>query len=394
MVLSGEVMPFEVSGEHGDAVIEFKVGEDDEQTQESQDPETLPDPGKPTAQEVASHNITHLPHRSWCPVCVAARARLRPHRPQGSPGEKEVPEIVFDYAFMGAKGDSETQAILVIKDRRTRMYFSHVVPRKGLASQHGANVMLEDLKKLGYGTVLLKCDGEPALKAVQEEVARVREGQTLLENSPAGDSQANGAAERAVQSVGEQVRAIRAGLEQRLGAQIPGAHPLTCWIVEHASDLLNKFLKGDDGKTPCQRLRGKIFKGNMVEFGERVHYMENLKGALKMNKLECKWGEGYYLGTRWRTGEAIIGTKKGVLKSSAIRRVGEHRRWDAEGILEVRGVPWKPTPEPEDEKEGSPSRLHGAGRVCRGVPDPCGDEGATEENAQRQSRTPGTTPEG
>ena len=149
-----------------------------------------------------------------------------------------------------------------------------MVPRKGLASEHSAKVLQEDLKKLGYGTVLLKCDGEPALKAVQEEVARQRTGQTLLENSPVGDSQANGAAERAVQSVSAQIQAVRLGLEQRLGAQVSGSHPLTTWIVEHASDLLNKFLKGDDGKTPYQRLRGKTFQGTTVEFGERVHYLE------------------------------------------------------------------------------------------------------------------------
>ena len=363
--VSGEVMPFEVSGEQGDRVIEFQE-EDDEQAQESQDPLALPDPGKPTAQEVEAHNITHLPHRSWCPVCVKARARDRPHRPQRGPGEKEVPEIVFDYCFMGARGEEETQAILVIKDRRTRMYFSHVVPRKGLASEHSAKVLLEDLKKLGYGAILLKCDGEPALKAVQEEVSRQRVGQTLQENSPVGDSQANGAAERAVQSVSEQVRVVRLGLEQRLGVQVPGAHPLTTWIVEHASDMLNKFMKGDDGKTPYQRLRGKTFQGTTVEFGERVHYLENIKGAPRKNKLDGKWSEGFYLGTAWRTGAAMIGTRQGVVRSSAVRRVGEHRRWDAAGIMEMRGVPWKFTPGPDEEAQEPkivwlpPQERHGA----------------------------------
>ena len=347
--VSAEVMPFEASGEQGDQVIGFQEAEDDEPTEECQEPQGLPDPGKPTAQEIATHNLTHLPHRSWCPVCIKARARDRPHRPRRGPEEKEVPEVVFDYGFMGARGDDDTQAILVIKDRRTRMHFSHVVPRKGLASEHGAKVLLEDLKKLGYGTILLKCDGEPALKAVQEEVARQRSGQTLLENSPVGDSQANGAAERAVQSVSEQIRVIRLGLERRLGVRVPGAHPVTTWIVEHASDLLNKFLKGDDGKTPYQRLRGKTFNGTTVEFGERVHYLENTKGSARMNKLEGKWSEGFYLGTGWRTGAAVIGTKTGVIRSSAVRRVGEHRRWDAEGIMEVRGVPWKLTPDLEEE---------------------------------------------
>ena len=27
-------------------------------------------PGSPTREQVAHHNLTHWPHRSWCPVCV------------------------------------------------------------------------------------------------------------------------------------------------------------------------------------------------------------------------------------------------------------------------------------------------------------------------------------
>ena len=59
--------------------------------------------------------------------------------------------------------------------------------------------------------------------------------------------------------------------------------------------------------------------------------------------------EGYYLGKVWRTGEAVIGCEKGVVKSGTIRRVGGHRRWDGEGLGKVRGVPWKWKPEEEEE---------------------------------------------
>ena len=37
------------------------------------------DPGCPTAEEVEIHNLTHLPHRSWCPVCIKARGKEEPH---------------------------------------------------------------------------------------------------------------------------------------------------------------------------------------------------------------------------------------------------------------------------------------------------------------------------
>ena len=56
---------------------------------------------------------------------------------------------------------------------------------------------------------------------------------------------------------------------------------------------------------------------------------------------------------KWQSGEAFIGTDQGVVKASAIRRVGSHRRWDAEGILAVRGVPWRLTPEKDQEDLGT-----------------------------------------
>ena len=50
----------------------------------------------------------------------------------------------------------------------------------------------------------------------------------------------------------------------------------------------------------------------------------------------------------WRTGETIIGFKGDVHKSGMIRRVGGHRRWDAEGLGSVRGQPWKWDPDKDD----------------------------------------------
>ena len=59
--------------------------------------------------------------------------------------------------------------------------------------------------------IIFKTDGEAACKSLQNKVQRLRAKETLLENSPKGDSKANGAAEKAVQEVMEQVRAIKLG---------------------------------------------------------------------------------------------------------------------------------------------------------------------------------------
>ena len=54
------------------------------------------------------------------------------------------------------------------------------------------------------------------------------------------------------------------------------------------------------------------------------------------------------MGFYWKTSEAIIGTAEGVKKAGTIRRVGAHRRWDADGLDKVRGVPWQWDPEVDE----------------------------------------------
>ena len=326
----------------GEIECEESIGE------EALPPEVLRDPGAPTKRELEEHNITHLPFRSWCQHCVAGKAQDRPHKMNKSAQmDKQLPEVVFDYGFFGGKEDEETLAVQVAKDRRTQMIFANVVPRKGMIHEHGAKSMVEDLAKLGYHEIILKCDGEPALKNVQAEVQRRRAAQTILENSVPGDSKTNGAAERAVKAVGEQVRVLRAGLQGRLDMVVRTSHPILTWLVQHAADCLSKYQIGEDGKTAYERLKGKKFSRAVVEFGEKVHYKKNAKGH-KDNKLDSKWGEGFFLGFYWKTSEALIGTADGVKRAGTIRRVGAHRRWDAEGLDQVRGVPWQWNPDADE----------------------------------------------
>lgn len=56
------------------------------------------------------------------------------------------------------------------------------------------------------------------------------EGPTILANSGEGDSQANGAAEMAVQALWGEVRMPRQGLESRLRIQMSSTHPIVSWI--------------------------------------------------------------------------------------------------------------------------------------------------------------------
>ena len=87
------------------------------------------DPKLPSAAEVREHQLTHLPYRSWCPVCVKGRGREADHRRRPH-DEQGVPEYHLDYCFPGdEKGEKLT--ILIIVERYTKMKKGIVVPSKG-----------------------------------------------------------------------------------------------------------------------------------------------------------------------------------------------------------------------------------------------------------------------
>ena len=58
--------------------------------------------------------------------------------------------------------------------------------------------------------------------------------ETLLEESPKGSSQSNGAVEIAVQHAQSRVRSLRLALEQNYGVKIPIDHPIIPWMCLHS----------------------------------------------------------------------------------------------------------------------------------------------------------------
>ena len=60
----------------------------------------VPAPKQPTKAQIALHNLTHLPYRSWCPHCLAARRPNASHRRNKSSSGRTVPLFCADYAFI------------------------------------------------------------------------------------------------------------------------------------------------------------------------------------------------------------------------------------------------------------------------------------------------------
>ena len=91
------------------------------------------DPQQPTAKEHQEHVTTHRPYRSWCKFCVMWRGVNAPHRRSDAQDDLDgVPHVSMDYGFLGEKeSEDRVSPVLVIRERRHKMTWAMLVPRKG-----------------------------------------------------------------------------------------------------------------------------------------------------------------------------------------------------------------------------------------------------------------------
>jgi hypothetical protein len=193
---------------------------------------------------------------------------------------------------------------LVAQDRRTGMMMSTSLREKGVADLTATKLLAKFLDVLGYREVVLKSDGERALIALKRAAARQSKGlvRAIHEESPKGDSKANGEAEQAVREIKWRVRAITMMLEKKLNTKLPEGHPLLTWVPRYAAEQSNRFKIGHDGRTPEERRTGKRCLKPMPLFGERIMVKpvgQGRKGDLSKMK------SGRFLGCHNRFGSVL-----------------------------------------------------------------------------------------
>ena len=115
------------------------------------------------------------------------------------------------------------------------------------------------LKSLDTRKLFLS-DGESAIIALKKRVKHILPLNVVLEESPVGDHQANGEIEMANQQVQGQFRVMKCGFESRINTKLEGTHPLTPWLLIHASDTLNRYVKGECGRTAYQKVKSRAFR--------------------------------------------------------------------------------------------------------------------------------------
>ena len=150
----------------------------------------------------------------------------------------------------------------IVRDRKSKGIWSHPVPSKGGTHPYPVRALMADLDFMGYKRVILKSNQEPSIVALCDAVKNGWHGDIVPEASPKGESKSNGVVERAVQSVHGLARTLKDFLGQQSGITLESRSPLLAWLVEHCSNLLLLFYKGEphDGHTAFMRLKGKPWR--------------------------------------------------------------------------------------------------------------------------------------
>ena len=132
------------------------------------------DPRLPTEAEVAYHELTHLPYRNWCPICVRAKGKDLDHR-GAVDKERKLSEYCFDYCFPGDEFGYKL-TVLVGVERMTGMKFATAVPVKGSSGKFAVDKALEFVAEVGDmdGQIIFKNDQESSIQYFIKDMVESR----------------------------------------------------------------------------------------------------------------------------------------------------------------------------------------------------------------------------
>ena len=332
---------FEESTSYKDEVHDV----DEEDPQHAKPARGLTAPAQPTQQEIAEHELTHLPFRSWCPTCVANKGRADNHPKQKS----KMPVVQFDFCYFKTAGEPTASAILTGIDVETGMVMATMVGDKQQDFQYHVNCIQSFLMECGrvqaiLNSTILQSDQEDHLIALLQTVASKMGGNITVRQSPTYTSQAQGSVERFHRTLMGQIRTLRAQLQQNYDRTITSKHPIVPWLVRHTAYLLNRYATHADGNTSYFRRWNKDHRAPICEFGETVQYL--LPTVKQLPKMEQRFFKAIWLGRDTATGETLLGISNKVIRARTIRRMPKPEKYDKQmfDIISQTGQTMTPPP--------------------------------------------------
>ena len=339
--------------------------------------EPLKEQRQPKPEEVAVHNLTHLPYASWCPVCVACKGKESPHLRENPEKERSSrPTFCMDFCFTGTSHDEAPAAVsLVCVDSWSRSMVCIPTATKGKdLMEHLSEGVTYLSTQLQYGTINPKADNEGTMMKLKQVIQKQRANLglgTVLQDAVSGQKETNGMAERAIQTIRWQGTTFIKHLEERTGTHIAHTHPLFSWSFRHAAWTLNRYRRHKGtGVTPYEWMAGRPYEGQLAEFGESLMVLTGRQGT-KAKKGDPIWQRGVFLG-KTENNLFITWHMDGIKTSRSAKRCTEHfdvkaissvgiHTWEVKHTtLTTRAIPRKNLPGPVAEApplaDGEPSQ--------------------------------------
>ena len=311
-------------------------------------------PDQPTPEQVAEHELTHIPFKKWCSFCVSCRSRRDAHR-QGKErhdSEGGDPIIAFDFFYVDVGGEEldflkekpaekDVLTILIVVDKTTGMCRAIPLPSKGDESLvHGAKEVLGFIAYLGYQGVGIRGDNEPSAVALTKMICQARSKlglKTVDKPCQPYEHPTNGAAEQAVQGIRDLGTTLLEQLKAKSGAELRTSDDLVGWCYVHASMLHNAFAV-HAGTTPFEKAFNMNYQGKLACFGEVVFFALNQS---HVRKGKPKFVKGIWLGKTLSNDLNVCGTALGIYLSGTIRRMPPNQQWSKHMIKEFQGKPYR-----------------------------------------------------
>eukprot|EP00971_Amphidinium_carterae_P350019 6491346-Amphidinium_carterae.1 len=138
-------------------------GEVEDISQQATIPKQLRQPPQPTKQDQEQHRITHMPYRSWCPICVKAKGHSVHHRHGGL---KEQSLIQLDHAYTRSSWPTnkkwQAHAILTCVETITGLCMAIPTSRKS-PTRHQLTLLKKFVMENGFGQSIIQVDNDPAI---------------------------------------------------------------------------------------------------------------------------------------------------------------------------------------------------------------------------------------
>eukprot|EP00435_Cladocopium_sp_Y103_P051699 s1657_g16.t1 len=265
-------------------------------------------PREPTDEEVALHELSHLPYQTWCPYCVACKGRQDAQKKLevGEEG-RAIPSIQLDYCFCESK--YVTVYPLLSKGHNLKSQAEHLV-RFSMSLKHMTQVEFIS-------------DAEPTMKALLASIQLLQQHlgyPTTATHSRPGDKGRTAHVERVIQTLRRQSSTLVHMASDKCGLNLPGDHAFWAWAFVHAAWTMNRFQNhATTQMSPFELVFDRRYAGKVAAFGEGddLHVVATPNGLLRakaIRRLSDPWRSTWLFMVKEKPFQHVL-TKKANLKT-------------------------------------------------------------------------------